>query len=304
VGSSTTRLAGRLLGLVAVVVGVTALTWLAMRVLRPAWFAGDGRSVPSQLAGELDRAFLHFDLGRQWAPPGDRVADIIRRGLPADLSLLIGATAFGLVAGMAAGTYCGARPGTPLARALEGAAAFFIFAPLYVVGLSLILLFGSDIALVEIGIHIPRSYVPFDESPLRWAGALLVPCVLVGLPLAALLMRLTRTSVRSVMGEEFVLAAGAKGLSERTVLRRHVLRAAGAPVISAAGMTVNLTITNIVLIEAVFGIPGVFGHLKTAIAYGDFPMLMGITIVGAALIAVANLVADVALERLDPRARR
>ena len=292
------------MGVVAVVVGVTALTWLAMRVLRPAWFAGDGRAVPAQLASELDRAFLHFDLGRQWAPPRDRVTDIIRRGVPADLSLLIGASAFGLVAGTAAGTYCGARPGTPLARALEGAAAFFIFAPLYVVGLSLILLFGSDVALVEVGVHIPRTYVPFTESPLRWAGALLVPCMLVGLPLAALLMRLTRTSVRSVLGEDFVLAAGAKGLSERTVLRRHVLRAAGAPVISATGMTVNLTITNIVLIEAVFGIPGVFGHLKTAIAYGDFPMLMGITVVGAALIAVANLVADVALERLDPRTRR
>ena len=205
---------------------------------------------------------------------------------------------------MAAGTYCGARPGTPLARALEGAAAFFIFAPLYVVGLSLILLFGSDIALVEVGVHIPRAYVPFAEGPLRWAGGLLVPCMLVGMPIAALLMRLTRTSVRSVIGEDFVLAAGAKGLSERTVLRRHVLRAAGAPVISAAGMTVNLTITNIVLIEAVFGIPGVFGHLKTAIAYGDFPMLMGITIVGAALIALANLAADVALECLDPRMRR
>jgi peptide/nickel transport system permease protein len=304
VSSSVTRLAGRLVGLVAVVVGVTALTWLAMRVLRPAWFAGDDRTVPAQLVSELDRTFLHFDMGRQWAPPQDRVADVVRRGLPADLSLLLGATAFGVVAGTAAGTYCGARPGTPLARSLEGAAAFFIFAPLYVVGLSLVLLFGSDVALVEVGLHIPRSYVPFTEGPLRWAGALLVPCMLIGLPLAALLMRLTRMSVRSVLGEEFVLAAGAKGLSERTVLRRHVLRAAGAPVISAAGMTVNLTITNIVLIEAVFGIPGVFGHLKTAIAYGDFPMLMGITIVGAALIGVANLVADVALERLDPRARR
>jgi peptide/nickel transport system permease protein len=68
-------------------------------------------------------------------------------------------------------------------------------------------------------------------------------------------------------------------------------------------MTVNLTITNVVLIEAVFGIPGVFGRLKDAIAYGDFPMLMGITIVGAAIIAFANLFADMALERLDPRVR-
>jgi peptide/nickel transport system permease protein len=303
VASSLVRLAGRLAGLAAVVVGVTALTWLAMRVLRPAWFAGDDRAVPAQLADVLRRTFLHFDLGRQWAPPGDRVAAIIRRGLPADLSLLVGATAFGLLAGTAAGTYCAARPRTVLARAIEGAAALFIFAPLYVFGLGLILLFGSDIALVEIGVHIPRAYVPFAESPLRWAGALVVPCVLVGLPLAALIMRLTRASVRSVLGEEYILAAGAKGLSEHTILRRHVLRAAGAPVISAAGMTMNLTITNVVVVEAVFGIPGVFGHLKKAIAYGDFPMLMGITLVGAALIALANLLADVAFERLDPRIR-
>jgi peptide/nickel transport system permease protein len=304
VGSSIVRFAGRLVGVVAVVVGVTALTWLAMRVLRPAWFVGDDRSVPVQLGDELQGAFLHADLGRQWAPPQNRVADVIRRGLPADLSLLAGATAFGVAVGTAAGTYSAARRGTALARALEGAAAFFIFAPIYVVGLSLILLFGTDVALVEVGVHIPRAYVPFRESPVGWAGALLVPCVMVGLPLAALLMRLTRTSVRSVLGEEYILAAGAKGLPERTVLRRHVLRAAGAPVISATGMTVNLTLTNVVVIEAVFGIPGVFGHLKTAIAYGDFPMLMGITIVGATLIAFANLAADLALERLDPRLRR
>ena len=302
--ASVVRLGGRLAGVVAVVVGVTALTWLAMRVLRPSWFAGDHRPVPAQLADYLQRDFLHFDLGRTFQPPQDRVADIIRRGVPADLSLLAGATAFGLVAGTAAGTYCGARRGTALARALEGAAAFFIFAPLYVLGVGLILLFGSDIALVQIGIHIPRAYVPFGESPLRWAGALVVPCVLVGLPLAALLLRLTRTSVTGVLGEDYIVTASAKGLDERTVLRRHVVRAAAAPVISATGMTVNLTITNVVLIEAVFGIPGVFGRMKDAIGFGDFPMLMGITIVGAAFIALGNLLADLALARLDPRVRR
>jgi peptide/nickel transport system permease protein len=297
------RTAGRLVGVVLLVVGVTALTWLAMRVLRPSWFAGDDRPVPAQLADYLGRDFLHFDFGRSWQPPQDRVADLIRRGLPADLSLLLGATAFGLGAGIAGGTYCAARPGTPLARALEGAAAFFIFAPLYVVGLGLILLFGSDIALVEVGVHIPRAYVPFGDSPLRWAGALIVPWVLVGLPLAALLMRLTRTSVRDVLAEDFIRTAGAKGLDERTVLRRHAMRAAAAPVIAATGMTVNLTITNVVLIEAVYGIPGVFGHMKAAIGYGDFPVLMGITVVGAAFIALGNLLADLALAWLDPRTR-
>ena len=66
-----------------------------------------------------------------------------------------------------------------------------------------------------------------------------------------------------------IVTASAKGLDERTVLRRHVVRAAAVPVISAAGMTVNITITNVVLIEAVFAIPGVFGHMKNAIAYGE-----------------------------------
>jgi peptide/nickel transport system permease protein len=303
-GGSVVRLGGRLAGVVAVVVGVTALTWLAMRVLRPSWFAGDPRPVPAQLVDYLRRDFLHFDLGRSFQPPQDRVADIVRRGLPADLSLLVGGIAFGVVAGTAAGTYCAARRGSATARALEGAAAFFIFAPLYVLGVGLILLFGSDVALVEIGVHIPRAYVPFGESPLRWVGALVVPWALVGLPLAALLLRLTRTSVAGVLREDYIVTASAKGLDERTVLRRHVVRAAAAPVISATGMTVNMTITNVVLIEAVFGVPGVFGRMKDAIGFGDFPVLMGITIVGAALIALGNLLADLALARIDPRVRR
>jgi peptide/nickel transport system permease protein len=113
--------------------------------------------------------------------------------------------------------------------------------------------------------------------------------MLVRLPLAALLLRLTRTSVQSVLGEDYVLTAGAKGRDEAAVLRRHALPAAAAPVTSATGMTVTLTLTNLVLIEAVSVVPGVFARLKDAIAFGDFPMLMGITIVGAALIALGNL---------------
>ena len=297
------RTAGRVAGVVAVVVGVTALTWLSMRVLRPSWFAGDPRPVPVQLGDYLGRGFLHFDLGRSWQPPQDTVASIIRRGVSADLSLLLGATAFGVIGGMAAGTFCAAKRGTALAVALEGAAAFFIFAPLYVLGLSLILLFGADIAYVDVGVRIPRAYVPFGVSPWGWAGSLVVPWILTGLPLAALMLRLTRTAVVGVMGEDYIRAAEGKGLTRARVMRRHALPAAAAPVIAATGMTVNLTITNVILMETVFGIPGVFGRMRGAIGYGDFPMLMGITIVGAVLIAVSNLLADLALAWLDPRSR-
>src|SRR3954452_15123261 len=156
-GGSVLRLGGRLARGAGVGGGVTALTWLAMRVLRPSWFTGDPRPVPTQLVDYLDRGFLHFDLGRTFRPPQDRVAAIIRRGLPADFSLLVGGTVMGVLGGTAAGTYCAARRGTAIARALEASAAFLIFAPLYVFGLGLILLFGSDIALIEVGVHIPRE---------------------------------------------------------------------------------------------------------------------------------------------------
>src|SRR4051794_41926063 len=100
-----------------------------MRVLRPAWFAGDDRPVPVQLADELQAAFLHADLGRQWAPPENRVADVIRRGLPADLSLLGGATAFGVVAGAAGGADCAAGPRAGPPPPARGGAGVFIFPP-------------------------------------------------------------------------------------------------------------------------------------------------------------------------------
>jgi peptide/nickel transport system permease protein len=130
-----------------------------------------------------------------------------------------------------------------------------------------------------------------------------VPWILTGLPLAALMLRLTRTAVVGVMGEDYIRAAEGKGLTRARVMRRHALPAAAAPVIAATGMTVNLTITNVILMETVFGIPGVFGRMRGAIGYGDFPMLMGITIVGSVLIAVSNLLADLALAWLDPRSR-
>src|SRR4051794_41511156 len=127
-GGSVLRLGGRLAGVAGVVVGVTALTWLAMRVLRPSWFTGDPRPVPTQLVDYLDRGFLHFDLGRTFRPPQDRVAAIIRRGLPADFSLLAGGTAVGGLGGPAGRADWAPRRGPAPARVPAAAGGFFTFA--------------------------------------------------------------------------------------------------------------------------------------------------------------------------------
>ena len=204
----------RLLSVAAVVVMVTAITWLVIHLLRPEPFAGDPRSMLHQLADYLHDAFLHFDLGTSWQGSNPQVADVLREGLPADLWLLVGGMAFGLLAGLAAGTYVGARPRTRSPAAIETVAMVFLCAPVYVVGLSLLLLFGVGIALAPLG-FIPLKYVPFEESPVRWLGSLIVPWIVLGLPLAGMCMRMMNSSMREVLHEEFIRTALSKGISER-----------------------------------------------------------------------------------------
>lgn len=292
----------RLLSVAAVVVMVTAITWLAIHVLRPEPFAGDERHLLVQLGDYLQRAFLHFDLGNSWERERAPVADKLREGLPADLWLLGGGLAFGVVAGIAAGAYVASAPRSAAARTIETVSMIFLCAPVYVVGLALLLLFGAGIAVLGLG-FIPLRYVPFEESPLRWLGSLIVPWIVLGLPLAAVCERMMNSAMREVMNEEFVRTATAKGLSRSVVLRRHAVPAALAPVFTLAGVTVPVMVTNMVLVELTFSIPGAFQTVRESMLEADFPVVQGTVIAAAFLVAIATLVVDVALAWLDPRTR-
>jgi len=292
----------RLLSVAAVVVMVTAITWLAIHVLRPEPFAGDERHLLVQLGDYLQRTFLHFDLGNSWERERAPVADKLREGLPADLWLLGGGLAFGVVAGIAAGAYVASAPRSAAARTIETVSMIFLCAPVYVVGLALLLLFGAGIAVLGLG-FIPLRYVPFEESPLRWLGSLIVPWIVLGLPLAAVCERMMNSAMREVMNEEFVRTATAKGLSRSVVLRRHAVPAALAPVFTLAGVTVPVMVTNMVLVELTFSIPGAFQTVRESMLEADFPVVQGTVIAAAFLVAIATLVVDVALAWRDPRTR-
>ena len=287
---------------VIVVVAVTGLTWLAVNALRPDLRAGDDRFIFVALGDYLQSAFLHFDFGTS-ATSRREIDDLIRQGLPADLSLLGGALVFGLLAGVAGGAYCAAHPRTARTRLLESAAALAMCTPVYVVALMVLLLFGSGLGMVGFLSIIPTAYVPFSESPLRWAGALLGPWVVLGLPLAGVSLRMMRASMGDVLDADYLRTAQAKGLRESTVLRRHAVPSAVAPVFSLTLVTMPVVVTNLVLIEQVFSIPGVFTGMRRGIAAGDFDLLFALTAVAAAFVAVAGLVADFALVWLDPRLR-
>jgi peptide/nickel transport system permease protein len=295
-------LARRLVGLVAVVVLVTIVTWISIHGLRPEAFQFDERPTLEQLGDYLYQAFIHFELGNSFQRPNPPVSGMLRQGLPADLWLLFGGMAFGLLLGMTAGAYVGSRPRKPLSRAIEAVSMFFLCAPVYVVGLSALLLFGVGIAVTGIG-FIPVKYVPFEESPVRWLGSMIVPWIVVGLPLAAVCERMMNSSLREVLHEEFIRTALSKGISNRRMLRRHAVPAAAAPVLTLAGVSVPVMVTNMVLVELTFSIPGVFQTFRSSMDNEDYPVIQGIVLAAAILVALGSLVVDLALAWLDPKTR-
>jgi peptide/nickel transport system permease protein len=206
--------------------------------------------------------------------------------------------------GSVTGAICAKRPGTLLARVLQGVATVLLCAPVYVVGLLVILVFAPSVGgPIPIAIVAPNSYAGLTEDPLTWLHALIVPWLVAGAPLAAMCLRMTRASLPEVADADFVRTATAKGLSPLHVTARHTLPVALAPTLSLAGASVPLLIGNVVLVEAVFGIPGVYRLIPGAIDNGNFPVLQGIVIVGAIFVVVANAVVDVTLAALDPRIR-
>ena len=153
-----------IVSVVVVVVGVTAVTWLMVNLLRPDLRAGDDRFILVALADYLQHAFLHFDFGQSFTSRRE-ISELIRQGLPADLSLLGGALVVGLAGGIAGGAYCAARPRTAGARLLERRRGLAMCTPVYVVGLLALLLFGAGLGMVGFLAHIPTAYVPFSDSP-------------------------------------------------------------------------------------------------------------------------------------------
>jgi peptide/nickel transport system permease protein len=295
----------RLLSVVAVMVGVAALVFSVFYAFRPERIS-DGTGYPHQLLHFLDRAFLHLDLGTSWDRQlsSQPIVPLLRHTFPADLSLVAG----GLVVGAALGVFLGAvatrRRGTLLARGLDGFAAFGMSAPVYWVGAMFIVYFHPEVGkFARLPISTPNTYEPLTHDPLSWLQSLWLPWIVLGLPLAAITMRMMRAQLGEVLEEDFVRTARGKGLSPARVMWRHAIPAASAPVISLVGVTMGTLIANAILLEYTFGIPGMFSLMTRAMAQGDLPVIEGVAIAGALLVVTANLLADLVQAWLDPRVR-
>ncbi len=225
--------------------------------------------------------------------------DLVAR-LPVTLWLVAGAMAFALALGTALALVCVRHHGGRVDRLVLGAAAVLQSVPSLVLSA---VLWAYLCRRTEV---FPYSgYTGVTEHPLRWAWHLALPWLAAGLPFAGVYAQVIRASLLETRTEEWVRVARAKGLPERTVLRRHVLRNALLPPLSVVGLDASHAIGGFVLyVEVVFGLPGV-GQLTEAALVGlDLPAVVALAVWLALVVVVVSAVADVVAAALDPRVAR
>src|SRR3954453_318040 len=188
--------------MVAVVIAVTSIAFLMYHLLRPESFFSN-RSLPVDLWLYLKGVFLHYDFGISRNRSARPVAELLNEGLPADISLLAGGLFLGTVAGLAGGAFCATHPHTWRARALSVLAALCLCAPLYWVGLMLVLGFDSTFGFVaQIPGFSTNNCVPLTGDPLQWGGGLMARWIGLALPLYGLCHRMTRAALVEVFDED------------------------------------------------------------------------------------------------------
>jgi peptide/nickel transport system permease protein len=290
-----------------------------LRILRPDLYP-PGDPLFGGVAHDLSRALFHLDFG--CAPPGYPgstakgggvcvpVTVLWRRGMAADIWLLAGSIVIGIVGGVLAGLWCVGHPRTLAARALQAGAALAYCAPVYFVGLALLYLFNPDLGIFHIPGFFdaePRWASPFT-NPWLWLRTLLVQWLVLAAPLAGMCMRLTFATAREITQEDYVRTAVAKGLAASTVTRRHIGRPTFGATVSFAPVSLPLFLTNVMLVERVFSVPGFYHYVWKAIGHNgqsalNFPIIIAAAMWTTVLVIVLAMIADAIVGHLDPRVR-
>ncbi|MBI3595710.1 MAG: ABC transporter permease [Nitrospirae bacterium] len=233
---------------------------------------------------------LHGDLGPSYKYLGRNVNDIIRDTFPVSMQLGLWAVLISVIVGVGAGIVAAARPRSWADHAGMFLATAGISLPSFVVGTFLIMVF---------------SYRLHFFPAALWEGWRygMLPAVTLAMLPAAYIARLTRSSMLEVLHKDFIRTVRAKGFGERQVLLKHALKNSITPVVSFLGPLTATLVTGSFVVEFIFSIPGMGRYFITAVTNRDYPLIMGVTLVYAVLIVLANIVVDLIYTWIDPRMR-
>ena len=226
------------------------------------------------------------------------VLDVILERLPVTLSLAVTAIVIALAISIPAGIIAGTRAGSLPDRLVTLGASVGLAVPNFWLGLMLVLL---------LAIRHPwfpaTGYVPLSVSPLGWWSHIALPAVTLGLAAAAILARQLRGAMMDVMQHDYVRTAQAKGLPRRKVVAKHALKNAAIPMVTILGVQANSLLGGTIIVEQIFGMPGI-GQLAVASVFTrDLPMIQGVVIMAVVVAVAVNLVVDLSYGYFNPKVR-
>jgi len=298
----------RIFGAIPTLLLVIVLAFLMVHAA-PGGPFDDERILPAATAANLEAAYhldeplhrqflrymsglLRGDLGPSYYYRGQSVSERIGAAFPHSVRLGALAMALALLTGVTAGTVAALREGTAVDKIVMGVSMTGISIPVFVIAPILVLLFA----------------VKLHWLPAGWSGEtgvrrFILPVITLALPQIAYIARLTRASMIEVLGKDFIRTARAQGLGTATVVRVHALKPAMLPVLSYMGPAIAAILTGSVVVEEIFGIPGVGQQFVRSAINRDYTLVLGIVIFYATLIVSLNLVVDILYGVIDPRVR-
>lgn len=226
------------------------------------------------------------------------VSELLLQKLPVTIQLAIMAMIFAIAIGVPMGIVSAVKKGTVLDYAANLIALSGLSIPNFWLGIMLILLVS-----VKWGLLPASGYVPPGEDLWLSIKTMLMPAFVLGTALAATLMRHTRSAMLGVLKSDYVRTARAKGLGERIIITRHVLRNAMIPIVTIFGNQVAFVLGGTVIVEQIFRVPGVGFLALDSINKRDYPLVMGTTLVLGFVVVTTNLLVDLSYGFIDPRIR-
>ncbi|MFB6780068.1 ABC transporter permease [Streptomyces sp. NPDC056352] len=222
----------------------------------------------------------------------------LKQRIPVTLSLAAGASVLWLIGGVATGVISALRRRTVLDRVTMITALAGVSLPIYFTGLVSMAIFIYSLEWME-----TINYAPLTDDPAAWLNSMILPWVTLAFLFAATYARLTRATMLEILGEDYIRTARAKGLKEQVVIRKHALRSTLTPIITVFGLDLGALLGGAVLTESTFSLPGMGKAAVDAINSGDLPVIMGVTLIAAFFVVMANLIVDLLYAVVDPRVR-
>jgi oligopeptide transport system permease protein len=298
----------RILGAIPTLLLVIAIAFLMVHAAPGGPFDSE-RALPPEIEANVRRAYnldeslpeqffsyvnglWRGDFGPSYRYRDYTVAELIRVALPVSMQLGAIAMLVALMVGVSAGVIAALKKNTLIDRLLSGMAMLGISVPIFVIAPLMVLVFA----------------VVLNWLPASWSGGsgpsrYVMPVIALALPQIAYIARLTRASMINVMNSDFVRTARSQGLSTLSVIRYHAIKPAMLPLLSYMGPAIAAILTGSVIVEQVFGIPGVGTLFIRQALNRDYTVVLGVTVFYAAIVIALNLVVDLLYGFLDPRIR-